>query len=80
MADWMLDVLLFGIPAILTGSVLFKLSGERVDGGDYGFPLFQNIRVWRAEQYTERGQRLLPWLLGSVLLQAAGASLLIWVF
>jgi hypothetical protein len=71
--------LLFGIPAVLSGSILFRLSTERVGGGDYGFPLFQNIRVWRAEQYTERGQRLLPWLYGSVLLQVAGASLLIWV-
>jgi hypothetical protein len=79
MAEWMLDVLLFWIPTILTGSILFKLSSERIGGGDYGFPLFQNIRVWRAEQYTERGQRLLPWLFGSVLLQAAGVSLLIWV-
>ena len=71
--------LLFGVPALLTGSILFRLSNERVDGGDYGFPLFQNIRVWRAEQYTERGQRLLPWLYGAVLLQAVGAGLLIWV-
>ncbi len=79
MADWTLVALLFGIPAILSGSILFKLSTERIDSGDYGFPLFQNIRVWRAEQYTERGQRLLPWLYGSFLLQVAGASLLIWV-
>ncbi len=79
MADWMLIAMFFGIPAILTGSIMFKLSSERVDGPDYGFPLLQNIRVWRAEQYTDRGQRLLPWLYGSVLLQAAGASLLIWV-
>jgi len=75
----MLISLFFGIPAILTGSIMLKLSSERVDGPDYGVPLFQNIRMWRAEQYTDRGQRLLPWLYGAVLLQAARASLLIWV-
>ena len=79
MAEWIVMALFFGLPAILTGSIMFKLSNERIDGPDYGFPVFQNIRVWRAEQYTERGQRLLPWLYGSVLLQAAGASLLIWL-
>jgi hypothetical protein len=77
MAQWVVFAACFGVPAALTGSLLLMLANERADSGDYGFPLFQNLRMWRPEQYTERGQRLLPWLYVAVGLQTAGAIILI---
>jgi hypothetical protein len=76
--EWLLFVLLFGAPATLTGTVLLRLSNERVEHAP-GFPLLENVRVWDPNRYTERGQRLLPWLFGAVLLEITGAALLIWL-
>src|SRR2546422_833310 len=45
MPELLLVVLLFGVPAAMTGAILLRFSGEKIEHKT-GLPLFERVRVW----------------------------------
>lgn len=71
-----MEVLLIPIlPAALYLYLLYRLSAYRKDraanGARFGKPYESMTQVLSKANYTEEGQRLLPWLAGSIVMVAA---------
>ncbi len=71
-------LLLFIVPTTTTLVLLYRLSSSKIeDDSSGGFPLFESIRIWNPDQYTESGRRLLPYLYGAIILQVFCYGLLV---
>jgi hypothetical protein len=76
-------LLLFLVPALFYFALLYRISAFRRDeqkpSGYFGSPFESMTEVLTRSNYTEAGQRLLPWLVGSVVLLGLGALGALWV-
>ncbi len=79
----LIGLALFIAPALLYFALLHKISAFRRDrlkaSAKFGFPLESMTEVLTRSNYTEAGQRLLPWLGGSIVLVVLGALAALWV-
>ena len=72
-----LGLALFATPLLLYLGLLYRISAFRRDRqGDRRYfapPLESMTEVLTKSNYTEQGQRLLPWLVASIVLLVIGA-------
>jgi hypothetical protein len=78
----LIGLTLFIVPALLYFALLYKISAFRKDrqkASYFGSPFESMTDVLTRSNYTEPGQRLVPWLGVSIVLLVLGALGALWV-